>query len=405
MPRERTLSQAISWFFAQAASSKYTLSPRILLNAWWRFRSSMLSHPFSCFHSFGLVVSVVTSRRHYEVELSKSAEDWQSQVVRGVNWGVTERFSGWRGGRKRLGVGAEGAAAGGIVGWGELPGVDWAHVEIFVQLGHCGPHGRLLGLWLGVGEVKGVARRHVVPPEHRELLHSAAGLLLGWRLSWGVPHLVHGVDEMTSRSVRTEAHTVVGPTQICLVFRVSGHGSQILNSVSKLAFLSVFARSIFLKGSTHLGLVSGSVLDRGGDGGTGTSLALAPVHQGSAWSHWAISVKAGQRISQWRVGGPQVETKWLSLTLVNLNPQTLETVLSDLEIWDSVMSHEYWVLSSASKKVTRKIIKCDSWECCRRVVYFSSKLGRKEGFVSLYLCFLFDVKRVRWETPAPSFQC
>jgi len=35
-------------------SSKYK-SPHILLNAWWRGRSSTLSHPFSCFHSFGLV--------------------------------------------------------------------------------------------------------------------------------------------------------------------------------------------------------------------------------------------------------------------------------------------------------------------------------------------------------------
>ena len=163
-----------------------------------------------------------------------------------------------------------------------MSGVDWAHVEIFVQLSHRGPHGGLLGLHLGVGEVEGVADSHVVPAEHRELLDGAAGLLLGWGLSWSVPHLVHGVDEMTSRSVGTEANTVVGPAQICLVFRVSGHSAKILHSVSKLAFLSIFARSIFLIGATHLGLVSGSVLDRGGDGGTGTSLALAPVHLGSA---------------------------------------------------------------------------------------------------------------------------
>jgi len=163
-----------------------------------------------------------------------------------------------------------------------LPGVDGAHVEIFVQLRHSGVHGRLLSLGLGVGEVKGVAGRHVVPAEHGELLHSAAGLLLGGGLSWSVPHLVHGVDKMTSRSVGTEANTVVGPAQICLVFWVPRHVAEILHSVSKLAFFSIFARSIFLKGSTHLGLVSGSVLDRGGDGGTGTSLALAPVHLGSA---------------------------------------------------------------------------------------------------------------------------
>jgi len=160
--------------------------------------------------------------------------------------------------------------------------VDGAHVEIFVKLRHRGVHGRLLRVRLGVGEVKGVAGRHVVPAEHGELLHSAVGLLLGRGLSWSVPHLVHGVDKMTSRSVGTEANTVVGPAQICLVFRVPRHVAEILHSVSKLAFFSIFARSIFLKGSTHLGLVSGSVLDRGGDGGTGTSLALAPVHLGSA---------------------------------------------------------------------------------------------------------------------------
>jgi len=160
--------------------------------------------------------------------------------------------------------------------------VDGAHVEIFVKLRHRGVHGRLLRVRLGVGEVKGVAGRHVVPAEHGELLHSAVGLLLGRGLSWSVPHLVHGVDKMTSRSVGTEANTVVGPAQICLVFRVPRHVAEILHSVSKLAFFSIFARSILLKGSTHLGLVSGSVLDRGGDGGTGTSLALAPVHLGSA---------------------------------------------------------------------------------------------------------------------------
>jgi len=156
--------------------------------------------------------------------------------------------------------------------------VDWAHVEIFVKLRHRGVHGRLLSVRLGVGEVG----RRVVPAEHGELLHSAVGLLLGRGLSWSVPHLVHGVDKMTSRSVGTEANTVVGPAQICLVFRVPRHVAEILHSVSKLAFFSIFARSILLKGSTHLGLVSGSVLDRGGDGGTGTSLALAPVHLGSA---------------------------------------------------------------------------------------------------------------------------
>jgi len=166
-----------------------------------------------------------------------------------------------------------------------LSGVDWAHVEIFVQLSHRGPHGGLLGLHLGVGEVEGVADSHVVPAEHRELLDGAAGLLLGWGLSWSVPHLVHGVDEMTSRPVGTEANAVVGPAQICLVFRVSGHSAKILHSVCKLAFFSIFARSIFLIGATHLGLVSGSVLDRGGDWRTGISLALAPVHLRSAGTH------------------------------------------------------------------------------------------------------------------------
>jgi len=213
------------------------------------------------------------------VPSSKSAEDGQSQVVSCVYRGVAERFSGRRGGRERLGVRAEGTTAGGVVGWRKLTaGVNInIDVEIFVQLSHSWAHVGFVG-GVGVSEVEWVnTKAGVGAAKHGELLHSTPGLLLGWRLSWSIPHLVHRVDEVTSRTVGAEPDTVVGATQVRLVFWVSGDCAEFLHTVSKLAFLSIFARSILLKGPTHFCLVSGSVLDGGRDGGPGRSLALASV--------------------------------------------------------------------------------------------------------------------------------
>ena len=380
MPGERTSSQAgLSWLSVLSSCSKYISTYSVKC----REANLLLFLPLIWTSS----VANVTSRRHLKScvkypdrdVLGKSAEDGQSQVVPRLDGGVAERFSGRRRWRERLGVWTERSTARGVVGRGELPTV--IDVEIFVKLGHSWAH-----VWLGAGVIGATkvervsSSAGVCSPEHRQLLDSPGCLLLRGGLSWSVPHLVQSVDKMTSWSVRTEADTVVGATQVCLVFRVSRHCAKFLSAVSKLAFLSIFAGSVLLEGTTHLGLVSGSVLDRRGDGGTGTSLALTSVQLRPAGSHWAIPVKAGQGISQRGGGRPQGEAKWLSLTLVNLNPQTLETVLSDLKVWE------------------RKLIefpKHDSKIVHLSRVYFSRK--RRKNVWAFFLTWLV--------TPAPSIQC
>ena len=122
---------------------------------------------------------------------------------------------------------------------------------------HGGAHVRLVGGVIRVTEAIRVSDAGlVVPPEHGELFDGAGDLLLGWGLSWSVPHLVQGMDKVTPGTVWAEPDTVVGATEVCLVFRVSRHCPQLVGSVSKLTLLSVLAGSIFLKGPTHLGLVS-----------------------------------------------------------------------------------------------------------------------------------------------------
>ena len=104
---------------------------------------------------------------------------------------------------------------------------------------------------------------------------------------------------MASGTVGTEANTVVGPTEVCLVFGMAGHGAEFLVAMGELTFVTVFASAVLLEGTTHLSFVSVGVLDgsRGHGGALGGSLALAAGHQGSSGS-WAIPVKAGQGISQ-----------------------------------------------------------------------------------------------------------
>jgi len=67
------------------------------------------------------------------------------------------------------------------------------------------------------------------------------------------------VDKVTSGTVGTEPNRVIGPAQFGLVFRMSGHTSQIALSVRKLAFFAIFASSMFRERSAQLRLVSASV--------------------------------------------------------------------------------------------------------------------------------------------------
>ena len=85
---------------------------------------------------------------------------------------------------------------------------------------------------------------------------------------------------MASWTIGTESNTVVGAAEVCLVFGVSGDGSQLEISMRELALVSVLASAVLLEWAAHLGFVSVSILDRLGlaaAGGLGASLALASV--------------------------------------------------------------------------------------------------------------------------------
>lgn len=144
------------------------------------------------------------------------------------------------------------------------------------------------------------------------------------------------MDKVAAGPVGAEPDTVVGAAQVRLVFGVTGDVAQILGAVCELAFVSVLASAVLLIRAAHLSFVAVGILGpgaggrAGGHGGPGVSLVLAPVEPGSAGTYWAIPVKAGQGISQGGGGRPETEAKWLGLMVFNLNPQTLETVLTDL---------------------------------------------------------------------------
>lgn len=72
---------------------------------------------------------------------------------------------------------------------------------------------------------------------------------------------------------------MVSSAQICLVLWVSVDGSELLLAVCELAFVSIFARSVFLEWPAQLGFVSAGVGVGSGAGGAsggfgGTFLAL-----------------------------------------------------------------------------------------------------------------------------------
>ena len=76
------------------------------------------------------------------------------------------------------------------------------------------------------------------------------------------------MNKVAAGTIRAKTHTVVGPTQICLVFGVSGHCAKFTHTVGKLAFLSVFTSTVLGKGAAQFGLVAAGV-DLGGRGGGG----------------------------------------------------------------------------------------------------------------------------------------
>jgi len=112
------------------------------------------------------------------------------------------------------------------------------------------------------------------------LLHWSIGLLLGC-LDGAVTHLVEGVDKVAARSVGTEANTVVSFAKVCLILGVAVDIANLLVAMSKLTLLAILASAILLVGTTHLGLVAGSLLCRGGNWGTLGCLTLASIHEGS----------------------------------------------------------------------------------------------------------------------------
>jgi len=109
--------------------------------------------------------------------------------------------------------------------------------------------------------------------------------------------------------------------------------------MSKLAFFSILACSIFFKSSAHLCLVpaglGSSYCTWGSSGGLegrgGGSLTLAASKYPGV-ARRAIFVEARQRISQTGSKAKRA-AKWLrklAAEAIDLNPQTLETVLLDL---------------------------------------------------------------------------
>lgn len=67
------------------------------------------------------------------------------------------------------------------------------------------------------------------------------------------------MNEVAARSVGAEPDRVVGPAQVGLVLGVSVDGSQLVQSVSELALLSVLAGAVLLVRSAQLRLVAACV--------------------------------------------------------------------------------------------------------------------------------------------------
>lgn len=86
-----------------------------------------------------------------------------------------------------------------------------------------------------------------------------AGSFSNHRLSTATsysPALLSIVDEMTARPIRAEANGMESATELRLVLGMAGQTSQLMDAVSKLALVSVFAGPILLKRAAELRLVA-----------------------------------------------------------------------------------------------------------------------------------------------------
>ena len=68
------------------------------------------------------------------------------------------------------------------------------------------------------------------------------------------------VDEVAARAIRAEADGVEGTAKLSLVFRMTGEVSQLMNTMRKLALITIFARATFLKRTTKLGLIPARII-------------------------------------------------------------------------------------------------------------------------------------------------
>lgn len=82
------------------------------------------------------------------------------------------------------------------------------------------------------------------------------------------------VDEMAARPVWAETDGVEGAAQLSFVLRMAAQAAQFMDSVSKLAFVAIFAGTVLLKGPAELCLVTAGVHLAAATGGTGRAQAL-----------------------------------------------------------------------------------------------------------------------------------
>ena len=80
------------------------------------------------------------------------------------------------------------------------------------------------------------------------------------RRDWRRSFLLSVVDKVTPRSVGAEPDGVEGPAELSLVLGVSGQVAKLVETVSKLALLSVLATTALLERSTQFRLVAAGVV-------------------------------------------------------------------------------------------------------------------------------------------------
>jgi len=96
---------------------------------------------------------------------------------------------------------------------------------------------------------------------------------------WGKFHVLSllGLDEVASRSIRTETHAVVSPAQVCLVLGMAVDVADLVHAVGELALVAVLACAVLLERSAHLSLVPRRLLS-------------AIVAAGGVWGGWGVGL-------------------------------------------------------------------------------------------------------------------